>query len=197
MAVRKRAQTKGIFCIEGLWDPDLREGSTVRPLLEMLRLHEGVEYIHREYATREEFEFYLKKWTQKTYDAYPILYLTSHGKEGGIELGGDFYSLDDLAEQLDSKCTNRAIMFSSCTTLKLPKDKLAFLLKKTGALLVCGYRVDVDWMRSTAFELLLFSRMQDNEFSGRGVDAIIRQSAELSNSFADLEFRMVTVKDLT
>ncbi len=194
--MRKSGQTKGIFCIEGLWEPDLRVGSTVRPLLEMLRLHEGVEYIHREYATREELEFYLKKWTQKTYDAYPILYLTSHGRQGGIELGGAFYSLSQLARLLASSCANRVIMFSSCTTLNLPKDKLSRLLKKTGALLVCGYRVDVDWMRSTAFELLLFSRMQDNEFSGRGADAIARQAAELSKSFADLEFRMVTVKDV-
>ena len=162
--MRKRSQTKGIFCIEGLWDPDLRVGSTVQPVLELLRLHETVQYIHREYATREEFEFYVKKWSQKRYKAYPILYLTRHGLAGGIDLGGEFYSLEELAELLASKCTNRMIMFSSCTTLKLPKDKLVHLLKKTDALLVCGYRVDVDWMRSLAFELLLFSRIQNNEF---------------------------------
>lgn len=195
--MRKRTQTKGIFCIEGLWDPDLRVGSTVQPVLELLRLHENVQYIHREYATREEFEFYVKKWSQKRYRAYPILYLTSHGLAGGIDLGGEFYSLDELAELLTSKCANRVIMFSSCTTLSLPKNKLTHLLKKTGALLVCGYRVDVDWMRSLAFELLLFSRMQNNEFSGRGVDAIAREAEELSNSFPDLEFRVVTEKDIT
>jgi hypothetical protein len=195
MTVRKRKQTKGIFCIEGLWDPDLRVGSTVRPVLELLRLHEGVEYIHREYATREEFEFYLGKWTQKTYDAYPILYLTSHGQQGGIELGGEFYSIDELSEQLASKCSNRVIMFSSCTTLNLPKDKLSHMLKRTEALLVCGYRVDVDWMRSLAFELLLFSRMQNNEFSGRGVGAIAKEAEELCKSFPDLEFRLATARE--
>ena len=194
--MRKRSQTKGIFCIEGLWDQDLRVGSTVQPVLELLRLHEDVQYIHREYATREEFEFYVKKSTQKRYRAYPILYLTSHGQEGGIELGGEFYSIDELAELLMAKCSNRVIMFSSCTTLKLPKSKLIHLLRQTEALLVCGYRVDVDWMRSLAFELLLFSRMQDNEFSGRGVDAIAREAEELSTSFPDLEFRVVTERDI-
>ena len=194
--MRKRSQTKGIFCIEGLWDPDLRVGSTVQPVLELLRLHETVQYIHREYATREEFEFYVKKWSQKRYKAYPILYLTSHGLAGGIDLGGEFYSLEELAELLASKCTNRMIMFSSCTTLKLPKDKLVHLLKKTDALLVCGYRVDVDWMRSLAFELLLFSRIQNNEFSGRGVDAIAHEAEELSKSFPDLEFRVATERDI-
>lgn len=194
--MRKSSQKKGIFCIEGLWDPDLRVGSTVQPVLELLRLHEGVKYIHREFATREEFEFYVEKWTQKKYEAYPILYLASHGKKGGIQLGGEFYSIDELANLLASKCSNRIILFSSCTTLKLPKDKLGHLLKQTGALLVCGYRVDVDWMSSTAFELLLFSRIQENEFSGRGVDAIAREAEELSKSFRDLDFRVVTVKDV-
>lgn len=193
--MRRRKQSKGIFCIEGLWDPDLRVGSTVRPVLELLRLHEDVEYIHREFATRAEFEFYLKKWTQKTYDAYPILYVTSHGREGGIELGGEFYSLEELAALLEGKCTDRVILLSSCTTLKLPKAKLSHLREKTGALLVCGYRVDVDWMRSLAFELLLFDSMQNNEFSGRGVGAIAKAAVALSGSFADLEFDIDTVKD--
>ncbi len=194
--MRKKGQTKGIFCIEGLWDPDLRVGSTVQPVLELLRLNEDTAYIHREYATREEFEYYLKKWAQKTYEAYPILYLTSHGTEGGIELGGEFYSLEDMALLLEGKCANRAIMLSSCTTLKLPKAKLMHLLEQTGALLVCGYRVDVDWMRSLAFELLLFSHMQGHEFSGRGADAIAHAAEGLSKSFPDLEFQLVTIKDL-
>ena len=31
--MRKRKQKKGIFCIEGLWHPDLRVTSTVQPIL--------------------------------------------------------------------------------------------------------------------------------------------------------------------
>jgi len=190
--MRKRDQNKGIFCLEGLWDSDLRVSSTVRPMLELLRLHEGLEYIHREHATKEEFEFYLKKWTQKNYDAYPILYLTSHGHAGGIELGGEFYSLEDMTELLTDKCSNRVIMLSSCTTLQIPMDRLTHLLEKTGALFVCGYRVDVDWMRSLAFELLLFSSIQNNEFSFRGVPAMHDEATKLGKSFKDLEVRFVT-----
>jgi len=69
-------------------------------------------------------------------------------------------------------------------------------LGKTEALAVCGYRVDVDWLRSTAFELLLLSQMQKNEFSGRGADAIDRAATEIARSFKDLDFDIVTVKDL-
>ncbi|KPJ60892.1 MAG: hypothetical protein AMJ46_04140 [Latescibacteria bacterium DG_63] len=194
--MRKRGQTKGIFCMEGLWNPDLRAGSTVRPLLEMLRLNEEIDYIHREYATREELEFYLLKWIQKKYDAYPILYLASHGKEGGIQLGKELYSVEALADLMAGKCVNRLIMFSSCSTMNISTQQLELVLEKSGALAVCGYRVDVDWLRSTAFELLLLSKMQDNEFSGRGIQSILHQAEETAKSFDDLEFRMVTIKDI-
>lgn len=194
--MRKAEHTKGIFCIEGLWDPDLKVRSTVRPLLEMLQQVAGINYIHRDCATREDLEFYLGKWVQKKYSAYPILYLTSHGVESAITLGTESYSLDDLAGVLEDKCANRLIMISSCSTMRIDKRYLKRFLERTGVLAVCGYRTDVDWLRSAAFELLLLSEMQDNEFSGRGIEAIQRKILETASSFWDLEFRIVTVKDL-
>ncbi|MBD3235874.1 MAG: hypothetical protein GF330_04150 [Candidatus Eisenbacteria bacterium] len=193
--MRKRKQKKGIFCIEGLWDPDLRVTSTVRPILELLRLHEGIEYIHREYATREELEFYLERWTQRRYAAFPILYLASHGMESGVEIQGKVYKLSRMARLLEGKCEDRVLMFSSCSTLGIEKRKLQRFVRKTGALGVCGYRVDVDWMKSLAFELLLFSQMQRNEFSGRGISAIHKAADVIAGSFPELDFRMATEKD--
>ena len=194
--MRKKSQTKGIFCLEGLWSSDLRVGATVRPLLELLRLYSGVEYIHREYATKGEFEYYLARWTLKMYDAFPILYLSSHGMKGGIELGGELVPVADMGRMLEGKCPNRAIIFASCSTLHLSKRRLKNLLRRTGALLVCGYSVNVDWMRSTAFELMLLYQMQQNEFSGRGAGAIQDGAETLAHGFPDLEFRIVSVKDL-
>jgi hypothetical protein len=194
--LRKRGQTKGIFCIEGLWDPDLRVSSSVQPLLDLLNLNALISYIHMDAATHEEFEFYVRKWTQKRYDEYPILFIASHGNESGIKVGDKPYSIEALADLLAGECTNRIIMISSCSTLRIGKRVLRDFLKKTGALAVCGYRVDVDWLRSTAFELLLLSQMQKNEFSGRGADAIDRAATEIARSFKDLEFDIVTVKDL-
>lgn len=194
--MRKSGQTKSIFCIEGLWDPDLRVSSSVQPLLDLLNLNALISYIHMDAATREEFEFYVKKWTQKRYDEYPILFIASHGNESGIKVGDESYSIEALADLLAGKCANRIIMFSSCSTLRIGKRVLRDFLKKTEALAVCGYRVDVDWLRSTAFELLLLSQMQKNEFSGRGADAIDRAATEIARSFKDLDFDIVTVKDL-
>jgi hypothetical protein len=196
-SIRKRKQTKGIFCLEGLWDSDLRDTSTVRPLLELLRLNANVEYIHREYATREEFELYVRKWTLKRYDAYPILYLASHGAESGIEIGGELYPLDDLGVLLEDRCANRVILFASCSTLNIDKRHLRDFLERTKALAVAGYKVDVGWMRATAFELLLLYNMQLGEFSGRGIGAIEKKARAVGREFRDLDFRMETIKDLT
>lgn len=194
--MRKRGQTKGIFCIEGLWDPDLRVSSSVVPMLDLLNLNALVSYIHMDCATHEEFEFYVGKWVQKRYDGYPILYVASHGSASGLQIGKDHYSIDALAELLEGKCDNRFIMFSSCSTLRIDKRALRRFLDKTGALAVCGYRVEVKWLRSTAFELLLFSEIQKNEFSGRGAEAIHDAATGIARSFKDLDFSIVTVKDL-
>lgn len=196
-AIRKRSVTKGIFCVEGLWDPDLRVQSTVRPLLELLRLHESVEYIHREYAVRDELEFYIQKWSQKRYALYPILYVTGHGVKNGLQLGKEIVTLDELAALIQGHCTNRLIMLSSCSTLHIDRKQLRKFLRKTGALAVCGYKVTVDWMRSTAFELLLLSQMQDSEFSVDGAETIAKQARRTARSFKDLEFIMLTGRSLS
>lgn len=194
--MRKRGQTKGIFCIEGIWDPDLRTPSSVQPLLDLLNQNALIDYIHVDCATIEEFELYIKKWMQKRYDRYPIMYLATHGSASELQIGGISYSIDALGELMEGKCANRFIMFSSCSTLRIDKRVLRRFLDRTEALAVCGYRVDVDWLQSTAFELLLLSQIQGNEFSGRGAEAIDRAATKIARSFKDLDFSIVTVKDL-
>lgn len=195
--MRKKGVTKGIFCLEGLWNLDLRDTSTVRPLLELLRLNENVPYIHREFGTRDEFEYYIDKWPQKRYAAYPILYLAGHGQESGIRIGREHYPIDEIAERLRGRCENRVILFASCSTLAMDTRSLKKSLKATGALAVCGYKVDVSWMQATSFELLLLSQLQDNEFSGRGIESIERAARKAARAFPDLDFRIISVKKLS
>ena len=91
---------KGIFCLEGLWDNDLRKNPSVEPVLSLLKQIRGIPYIHRDCATSEEFEFYISKWIQKKYEGYPILYLACHGKEGRICISKDGYDLDEVIPSL-------------------------------------------------------------------------------------------------
>jgi hypothetical protein len=195
--MRTASQSKGIFCIEGNWVKDLRAPQTVRPILNLLMYNAGIPYILRDCATRPELEFYLGQWVLRKYAAYPILYLASHGEQFGILLDEGNYSLDQIADRLQGRCEHRIILVASCSTLNVNLRHIKRFLKTTGALALCGYRTDVPWMRSTAFELLLLHEMQGNEFSGRGIEAIAKKLRVQQRAFRELEFRIVTRRELS
>ena len=189
---------KGIYCLEGIWDEDLREKSSVKPILELLQYNRYIDHIYHSCATIEEVAFFVNKWTQKKYHKYPILYLAFHGEKNMILLGNKMtYSLDDLAELLTGKCGNSIIIFGSCSTLALRKNYLMKFLDKTGALAIGGYQKDVEWLPSVAFEMLILSEMQENEYSKRGISSLEKKVNTLARKFRDeLQFRMVTAKEL-
>jgi hypothetical protein len=189
---------KGIYCLEGIWHEDMREKSSVKPILELLQSNQGIGFIYRNCATTQELEYYVSKWVQRKYSKFRILYLAFHGERNKLLLGNKkSYSLDDLAKLLTGKCSNSIIIFGSCSTLALRKNYLTKFLCETGALAICGYQKDVDWIHSTAFEMLILSQMQENEFSKRGITAIENKVNSLAQKFRnELQFRMVTAKGL-
>lgn len=188
---------KGIFCLEGLWNQNLQDKITVRQMLELVERRNRVPFIHRTTATIPELEYYLGKWTQARYDHYRILYFAYHGKPGEIQFGKTGYPVEQLGELLWGQCENSILVFSSCRTLDIDLRRIKKFLRQTNALAVCGYRSDVDWMKSFAFELLLMSAMQDNEFSGRGILAIkSRIEREIRALSRELRFHMVTKREL-
>ena len=116
-----------------------------------------VSYLHFDVGTREEFDFYLKKWGQaKVGDTYPILYLGFHGAPGEVTVGEGRHgsiTLDDLAERLEGRCRGRVIHFGSCGTAAVHGRELTKFRARTEALAVCGYKEGVDcWspLRSNA-----------------------------------------------
>jgi len=183
-------KTKGIFCLEGQWQEDLRKKNTVRPILELLELNANVPYIYHDCATIAEFEFFLKKWRLAKYTKYPILYLAFHGGENGIWISDDFINLTKIGELLKNKCKNRIIVLASCSTVNIQKSRMEIFLEKTQALAVCGYRLIVPWITATAFELMLLSTLQENTFDGRGIKAIYRKVDHISKMFRDLRFKI-------
>lgn len=193
--MRSAGQWKNVFCLEGLWDNNLKITSSVEPILSLLhKQYPRFQYIHMTCATVTEFKFYINKWIQKRYCDFPILYLAFHGEEKKIKLSDGNVEIKELSQILQRQCKNRMIVFSSCSTLKIDKRIIKSFIKNTGCLAVCGYRTDVAWIKSAAFDMLLIEGMQDNEFSGRGINAIENYLNGLSKSFPDLDFRMVTQK---
>jgi hypothetical protein len=68
-------------------------------------------------------------------------------------------------------------------------------LQATGALAVCGYLDYVDWLKSTAFDLLAIAAMQQNTLTPSGVRAMQRRITREAPGLAkELTFRMIARK---
>jgi hypothetical protein len=197
------AASKGIFCVEGFWTTDLRTTWTVRTVLQFLKDNAGIPYVHNRAAARAQFEHHVSRFPQAAYRKYPILYLAFHGREGSLCIwGNDDYSLENITSLLQDKCHGRIVVLGGCSVLNIDKRKLKAFLRTMGALAICGYRNDVDWIRSSAFEMLLLSELQDNVFDRRGIRPIVRKCTALAKAFKaadpekDIRFRIVSTLDL-
>ncbi len=191
-----KAAKKGIFSIEGDWNPDLRKHYSVEAGLRLLKEAEGIPYIHRRVGTAEEFEYYLHQWTLKKYEGYPILYLSFHGGPEGFWLPEDkkrrnTVTLDMLGDLLEDKCRGRIIHLGACATMAMHNSRPKKFMQKTSALAVCGYTEEVGWTVSTAFEVILFYRMQRRAFNRAGAQRIHRDVDMLAKGLVQkLGFKM-------
>ena len=193
---KTKDQRKGIFCLEGQWG-GVKDKTTVEPVLRLLETMSGynASYRHYDVATREEFDFYLRKWRGASFNNFPILYLGFHGSPGKIFVGegrGASLSLEDLAERLDGGCKGRVVHLGSCGTAGVHGAKLKKFLSRTAALAICGYTKEVDWLESAAFDALVLGRLQNTSFrrssSMRKFDEELRKTA--SGLYKHLGFRM-------
>ena len=195
--MRRNSQLKHIFCLEGNWESDLRDTSTVRPALELVSRRLDLKYIYRDCGTAGEFRHYLGKWALKKYAHYPVLYLSFHGEENKLFFDdGEEVHLDKVGEILEGKCPNRLVIFDSCSTLGIDLRLIKKFLRRTEALAAIGYKTDVDWLSSTALVILVLEAIQDNEFSGKGIGAIREKVLRQGKRFKELGLRIVTHKDL-
>lgn len=155
----------GIFCLEGQWDSDLRKRRSVLPMLEYLERLGEIKAIHRDVATRAELEHYLRKWPQRRYDDYQVLFLATHGDKGQLTWStGTHTSLAELAEILGDSAKGCYIYLGSCLTLFDDRESKKFV-HATGAAAVLGYRSSVDFIEGAAFETVLLTSLA--HYAGR------------------------------
>ena len=193
---KTKDQRKGIFCLEGQWG-GVKDKTTVEPVLRLLETMSGynASYRHYDVGTREEFDFYLRKWRGASFNDFPILYLSFHGTQGEISVGegrDNSLSLEDLAERLDRGCKGRVVHLGSCGTVGVHGSRLNRFLRQTGALAVCGYTSQVEWLESAAFDVIVLGRLQKASFlrtsSLRRFDDELKKTA--TGLYKHLGFRM-------
>lgn len=153
-----RPSSQGVFCLEGEWDDDLRDESTVLPLLELLDSAAEIPFVHRRVTTKVELQARLRWWLDVD-SGLEVLYLASHGRRATLELGGDDVTLDNLAGMLDDRVADSIIYFGGCTTLAGDEQRAQEFCEKTGARAVVGYSRQIPWVLGASFELALLPEL--------------------------------------
>jgi hypothetical protein len=191
-------KSKGVFCLEGDWWNCAKRSASVEPILALLAAEPyRVPYFHLDVRVREAFDAGVQLWSQRRFCDYPILYLAFHANGQTLIVGDARHpqsgvTLDDLEELLAGKCHKRLIFMGGCLMMQAHGRRLGRFLRTTGALAICGYREVVDWLESTAFELLVLGSMQENALTISGVRAMGQRIRRDGGSLAKrLGFRLV------
>lgn len=152
---------RNIFCIEGVWNNDLKDKTSIRSALDFIEHNGAVKHIHKNCSTPDQLEEWLKEAVLKRYKQYGIIYLAFHGHPGTLQVGKrKKMTLGEIAEVLQDKAEDKIIHFGSCSTLAISKWEINRFIKKTGALAVSGYSCDIDFMPSTFLDILYFQFCQ-------------------------------------
>lgn len=174
---------EGIFCLESDWEPNLRDRKSVAPILDVLERLRIAKTIRRDVATKEELQFYVKKWAQAGYADYKVLYFATHGGHDEIVLGGGSVTLDEIGDVLEGKCKNRVIYFGSCLTLNSIDEELTKFVRRIGATAIVGYFKKVDWLKSAAFEILLLQELVQGKRTGPAIKRLFVDHPRMAAEF--------------
>jgi hypothetical protein len=158
----KRAETyeKHIYCLEGNWDKHPRSTKSIRPILELLKTSSKVKYIYHRCLTKEDFLRHLSDFTKLRYSNYSILYFAFHGRSNRVVLGKEEILLSELADVLEGKLSGKIVHFGSCSTLRISESSVSNFIAQTECMCLSGYRKKVEYLSSTAFELVYFDKLQ-------------------------------------
>ncbi|HMQ03798.1 MAG TPA: hypothetical protein PKD26_07770 [Pyrinomonadaceae bacterium] len=152
MALRKR----NIACLESMWTRRIENRLNVLPTLELVSRTMEARFSHLTCNTREELRYNLNLLCKRNYG---VLYFAFHGSPGKIHLHSGKITLTELAEMMGKRFGHWVVHFGTCSTMRKPRE-VEYFAEATGVALVTGFTKDVDWIESSAFELLLFKAFQ-------------------------------------
>ena len=175
---------RGVLCLEGAWDDDLRDRSSVLPALQTLESLGYTSFIHRTASTRAALFDYLERARDADlYSHFEVLQLACHGERGQLLLSdGEAVELAELAEALRAITDHRriaAVYFGSCLTMGATDVQLEEFRRVSRVSHVIGYTEEVDWLESAAFELMVLGALTSYSRVG---DAINHLGSRLSVS---------------
>lgn len=149
-----------IYCLEGNWNKHPKSSQSIKPILDLLYTFSKVKYKYHKCPTKKDFIKGLETFTQKRYSNYTVLYIAYHGCKNRICFGSEYITLKEIASLLEGKLNGKIIHFGSCSTLNTSEKNITDFITRTGCSLISGYQKDVEYIDSTAFELLYFETVQ-------------------------------------
>lgn len=157
-----KTHKKNIACLESMWDAATENRLNVVPVLDIISRVWGVKFSHLNCNTHQELLYNLALLRKRNYG---ILSFAFHGSKGAIELhDGTRVGLDELSEMMGDQFAGWVIHFGSCNTIKISKsadsDALQEWIKATQVAAVAGYTTAVDWVESSAMDMLFFQGLQ-------------------------------------
>jgi hypothetical protein len=161
--------SRKILCFEGLWDNNLEQRLSVKPLLETISKLNGIKFTHCPCNTVSEFHFHLYQFTRskKIVSKYGILYMAFHGHSGRIVLSDqEQLNLEDLADLMGQSFRGWSVLLSCCSILCLGEKRIKNFIKQTEVALVVGYRKDVDWGESISLDLIILDHLVNYTYLG-------------------------------
>lgn len=149
-----------IYCLEGNWNKHPKSNQSIKPILDLLYTFSKVKYIYRKCPTKDEFIKGLQTFTQKRYSNYTVLYIAYHGRKNRICFGNEYITLKEIANVLEGKLKGKTVHFGGCSTLNTTEKNITDFIARTGCSFISGYKKDVEYIDSSAFELLYFETVQ-------------------------------------
>ena len=153
-----KGSIKHVVCLESFWTYNVEDRLSVGPLLEILGKTNGTRSVLLTCSTIDELKFNLKIARQMR--GFRILYLAFHGYPGGIRLPDLRIDLKTLASIMGKGFRNWVVFFDSCLTMKVGKDRILDFIAATEVKMVIGYKREVNWLDSTALDLLILNWLQ-------------------------------------
>ena len=156
--VNAKEYIKHVACLESFWTYDIENRLSVAPALELLGKRNGTRSVLLTCNTIDELKFNLD--IVQHMRGYRILHLAFHGYPGGIYMPDLAINMETLASFMGKGFRNWIIFFDSCRTMKVGKDRILDFISTTEVKMVIGYKREVNWLDSTALDLLILNWLQ-------------------------------------
>ncbi len=176
-----------IFCIEGDWEENLSNQTRVVEGLSYLKNVTRINFIHKNCSLKNQFETYLNK--ALNYKSYNILYIAFHGSKNKLHFdNNEFVTLEMLGNILEGKLENKFLHFGSCQFLNQSPEKIKHFINQTGVKIITGYKKDIDFFRSTTFDLIYFNELNSKQKSVYALKEINKTYESLINKLGFVSY---------